>query len=150
MSATAGLKKHGKLAEQALMKEFMQLLDLDVFEPLKYDSTTKQQRKDALRIVNLIKEKRDHTPENPHLKGRSCANGSTQRPHFTRKETHSPTVSLDAFMITLLVDAFEGRDVAFADVPGAYLHAKMKDFVAMIITGEEVDILCKLKPEWSE
>ena len=31
MSAKAGLKKHGKLAEQALMKEFMQLLDLDVF-----------------------------------------------------------------------------------------------------------------------
>lgn len=51
-------------------------------------------------------------------------------------------------MTTLLVDALEGRDVAFADIPGAYLYAKMKDFVAMIITGEEVDILCKLKPEW--
>lgn len=150
MSAKAGLKKHGKLAEQALMKEFMQLLDLDVFEALKYDTLTEEQRKAALRMVNLIKEKRDHTPENPHLKGRSCANGSTQRPFYTKEETHAPTCSLDAFMTTLLVDALEGRDVAFADVPGAYLHAKMKDFVAMIITGEEVDILCKLKPEWNE
>lgn len=33
MTAKAGLKKHGKLAEQALMKEFMQLLDLDVLSP---------------------------------------------------------------------------------------------------------------------
>lgn len=101
-------------------------------------------------MINLIKEKRDHIPEAPHLKMRRYANGSTQCPHFTREETHSPTVSLDAFMITLLVNALEGRDVTFADVPGEYLHAKMKDFVAMIITGEEVDILCELKPEWSE
>lgn len=67
MTAKAGLKKHGKLAEQALMKEFMQLLDLDVFEPLIYDTLTEEQRKAALRMVNLIKEKRDHTHQKTHI-----------------------------------------------------------------------------------
>jgi len=50
----------------------------------------------------------------------------------------------------MILNAIEGRDVAFADVVGAYLHTHMTEFVAMRITGAEVDILCKLKPEWEE
>ena len=45
------------------------------------------------------------------------------------EETTSPTVSTDALMISLMIDAKERRDVATADVEGAYLHADMEDFV---------------------
>ena len=39
------------------------------------------------------------------------------------------TVSTDALMISLMIDAKERRDVATADVEGAYLHADMEEFV---------------------
>jgi Reverse transcriptase (RNA-dependent DNA polymerase). len=42
----------------------------------------------------------------------------------------------------------EGRDVAIADVVGAYLHALMDDFVAMKIVGREAELMCELYPEW--
>ena len=32
-------------------------------------------------------------------------------------------------MLSLMIDVKEGRDVAAADVEGAYLHADMEDFV---------------------
>ena len=37
----------------------------------------------------------------------------------------SPTVSLEAIVGTLLIDAKEDRDVAIFEVPGAYLQAEM-------------------------
>ena len=35
------------------------------------------------------------------------------------------TASLEAIITTLIIDAYERRDIAIADVHGAYLHAKM-------------------------
>ena len=58
MSANAGLKKHGKKAEEALLAEFSQLEDLNVYEPLDPNKLTRAQKKAALRAINLIKEKR--------------------------------------------------------------------------------------------
>ena len=46
--------------------------------------------------------------------------------------------------------AMEERDVAIADVVGAYLHAVMDDFVAMKIVGREAELVCELYPEWKE
>ena len=42
MSAKAELRKHGADAEKALMKEFMQLMDMDVMDPQKADEFTAQ------------------------------------------------------------------------------------------------------------
>ena len=55
----------------------------------------------------------------------------------------SPTVSLEAFLTTLLIDAQEGRNVAIFDVPGAYLHAKFPDdkTILMRLRDEFVDIM---------
>jgi hypothetical protein len=84
----------------------------------------------ALRAINLIKEKRDG-----RLKGRTVADGRPQRSLYTKYETASPTVSTDALMLSIMIDAHEGRDVATADVAGAYLKADMDDFVIMKFTG---------------
>jgi hypothetical protein len=48
----------------------------------------------------------------------------------------------------MVAAAMEGRDVAIADVVGAYLHAMMDDFVAMKIIGREAELMCELYPEW--
>ena len=49
-----------------------------------------------------------------------------------------------------MIDALEKRDVATADVEGAYLHADMPDFVLLKMTGEAVDIMCKVNPSYSK
>ena len=47
-------------------------------------------------------------------------------------------------METLVVDAYEGRDVAIFDVPGAYLNEDIPDetYVRIKLEGEFVDIMC--------
>jgi hypothetical protein len=66
MSAKAGIQKHGKAAEAALMSEFAQLEALDVYESIDATSLNIEQKRGALRAINLIKEKRDG-----RLKGRT-------------------------------------------------------------------------------
>ena len=50
-------------------------------------------------------------------------------------------------MMTMMVDAFEGRDVATADVAGAYLNVDMPDYVLLRFTGDMIDIMCEANPE---
>jgi Reverse transcriptase (RNA-dependent DNA polymerase)/Zinc knuckle len=145
MTAKAGIKKYGKAAEAALIQEFGQLEHQNVYEPIHPKLLTRAQRRGALRAINLIKEKRDGK-----LKGRTVADGSTQRPLYEKHETASPTLSSDALLLSILMDAYEGRDVAIADIAGAYLNAYMPDFVIMKFTGESVDILCEMNPEYEE
>lgn len=148
MSAKKGLIKHGKNAEKVLLKEFHQFKNMDVMEAVDPNSLTEQQKNGALELIGVIQEKRDHTPEVPHLKYRGCANGRKQRGLYTKEETSSPTNGVDAFLLTLMSDAMEGRDVAIADVVGAYLHAEMDDFVVVKIVGREAELMCELNPEW--
>ena len=53
-------------------------------------------------------------------------------------------------MITMMIDAKEKRDVATADVAGAYLKADMDDFVVMKFYEKDVRILCKMNGEYEQ
>ena len=145
MSAEAGIKKHGQVAEEALMKEFQQFRDMDVFEPMDAATLTDENKKDALKAISVIKEKRCGK-----IKGRTVADGRKQRDKYTKAETTSPTVSTDALFLTMVVDAHENRDVATADVSGAYLNAEMDDLVIIRLTGKTVDLMCRVNPEWEK
>ena len=145
MTANADIKKHGKAAEAALMAEFTQLEDLSVYEPIDPATSSKKQRQAALRALNLIKEKRD-----VRLKGRTVADGRPQRLLYDKSETTSPTVSTDALVPSIMVDAYEGRDVATADVVEAYLKAYMDEFVVMKVSGASVDVLCKMNEKYKK
>jgi hypothetical protein len=46
-----------------------------------------------------------------------------------------------------MTDTMEGRDVAIADVVGAYLNATMDELVAMCVIGREAKLMCELNPE---
>ena len=50
--------------------------------------------------------------------------------------------------MSLIIDAREGRDVAIADVVGAYLLANMKDYVLVKLTGKTVDIMCGVSKDY--
>lgn len=145
MSASAGIKKHGQIAVEALFKEFMQFQDKEVFAPMAPKDLTRAIKKAALRAVNLIKEKRSGT-----VKGRSCADGSKQRGQYEKSKSTSPTLTNDGLMLSLIIDAIERRDTATADVAGAYLNAFMDDFVVVRFEGDAVDIMCKTNPTYND
>ena len=67
-----------------------------------------------------------------------------------REEVSSPTLSQEALMCILLINAFGGRDSAVFDVPGAYLHADIPDdkFAILRIEGEVVDFMCQMNEEY--
>ncbi len=83
-------------------------------------------------------------------KARMVAGGNTQRGHVTKEESSSPTVSTKAVLLTLVVDAHEGRDVAVVDIPHAFIQTKVddaKDRVIIWTPGEIVDWLVKVAPK---
>ena len=143
MTAKAGIRRYGDAAREAMRAEFRQLDEKGVFEPVDNLTLTPAVRAQALRCVNLIKEKRCGK-----IKGRTCADGRPQRSMYQKHETSSPTASSDAIMLTLIVDAMEGRDVATADVAGAYLNAEMDEFVLMRLEGEDVELMCDVNQDY--
>ena len=153
MSATKGFKVYGKLAVAAMVKEFTQLSvgavpGKPVVGPVDASTLTSQEKKKAMAAVNLIKEKWEGV-----IKGRTCADGSRQRKYLKQDESvASPTAALESLIVSLLIDAYEERDVGTYDVPGAYLHAKLlpradNERVLMRLTGDFVGIMCKVNPE---
>lgn len=142
MSAKQGVKHFGDRAIEALIQEFSQLDDKGTFDPMSFKDLTYQQRKDALRAIALIKEKRDL-----RIKGRTVADGRPQRKHTSPEEVWSPTVSQEGMFLSLAIDAKERRHVAICDVEGAYLHADMDEFVVMVFEGDLVDYMVKVDPE---
>lgn len=52
-------------------------------------------------------------------------------------------------MLTLIIDAMERRDVATADVAGAYLNADMDDYVLMRLEGEDARLMCDVNPNYT-
>ena len=51
-----------------------------------------------------------------------------------------------------MIGAFEERDIAIADVPGAYLHPEFPNDkkVVLKLSGLFVDIMCNVNPEYKE
>ena len=144
MSAWAGIKKHGQSARDALTAEFAQLDYKGAYEPIHAADLTEAQQTSALRIINLIKEKR-----NGRLKGRSVAHGRPQRELYTKDETSSPTTP-ESVLLTPMIDAVEDRHIAVVDVTGAYLNVDMDDFVLIRLLGDDVDMMCNANPTYEQ
>ena len=153
MSAHKGIKLFGQRAIAAMIKELKQLNDgvipgNPVIAPIPFDELTAKDKKESLEAVNLIAIKRSGK-----IKGRTCANGSKKRKYLRdNKDDPSPTASLESIMTTLVIDAYEGRDIAIADVLGAYLHAKFPESKTVILrmTDIFVDIICEINDEYSK
>jgi hypothetical protein len=81
------------------------------------------------------------------IKGRGCADGRKQRDFLTKEETSSPTVAIELVMLSCTIDAHEGRDVATADIPGAFLQTDMEGNVHMMLEGKMAELLARLDPK---
>ena len=78
-----------------------------------------------------------------------CANGAPHRKFVPREEARSPTLSLEALIMSLTIDAHEHQKVTVFDVPGAYLQTDLpKDkFVLLMLEDQFVDIMCSINPK---
>eukprot|EP00980_Cylindrotheca_fusiformis_P023895 scaffold11143_cov110-Cylindrotheca_fusiformis.AAC.1 len=91
----------GELVE-AIIKEFDQLDKKKAFKPRRFQSLSVKERRDALRSITLVSEKRSG-----HIKGRTVADGRPQRKYKAPEDVHSPTVSTEGLMTSLAIDAKE-------------------------------------------
>ena len=140
-----GLKMFQEKGEMAIEKELKQIHDMEGFNPKHWHELTKDERAHALKYLMYLKEKRDGK-----IKGRGCADGRPQRLYIPKGEASSPTASLAGLIITCVIDAYEGRKVATADIPGAFLQTKMpkdeKD-VHVVLDGRIAELLAKIAPD---
>ena len=92
MNYKKGIKVHGKLAIEAMLREYAQMGEGDnhVFIPMIARTLTREQKQKALRLISLIKKKRCGK-----VKGRIVADGSKQRPYMRKEDVGSPTVHLE-------------------------------------------------------
>ena len=147
MTADKGIKEFGANAIAAIYKEYKQMEDMKVLGVLDASKLMNDQKRRALRAVNLIKLKRSGK-----LKACMCANGAPQRKYIPCEEAKSPMVSTDGLLSTAVIAAFERRYVITFDVPGACLHADIPEdkFRILKLEGKYVDIMCTVNPEYAD
>ena len=137
-----GLKVFGKAGELAVSTELEQLHSRMVIEPKHPHELSSKDRADALRYLMFLKQK--HTGQ---IKGRGCADGRKQRMYMQKEETSSPTVAVEALLISATMDAYERRDVATVDIPGAFMQADMVGNVHVKLEGRLAELLAKIDPK---
>ena len=139
MNTKKGINKLGQKAVDALLKEFTQIVDLNVFECVDPNTLTTEQKRETLVALSLVKLK-----HNSKIKGGVIVDGRPQRKKYNENQTSSVTYHQDSLMISLSIDALEHRCVDTGDVPGAYLHAHMKDFTLIKLENKSVNIMCQI------
>ena len=70
--------------------------------------------------------------------------------YVSKEESFSPTIQLESLMMFLMIDAKENRDVATADIVGAYLLAEMQDKVIVKLKVTSVDVLCEANNKYKD
>ena len=105
---------------------------------------TREEKIKAFYALMFIVEKCDG-----RVKARKVAVGSKQRtfPGYVKSEWSSPTVTTDGVIITSTIEAHEGRDVATADFPNAYLHADNNEQTLMLLKGKLAELMVQIDPE---
>ena len=150
-SLKKGIEMFGNKGKEAALKEMKQMHDRNCFQPIKKETLNSTERKRALESLIFLTEKRDGT-----IKARHCANGSTQRDFMNHEEVSSPTVSTESTLLTAVIEAEEGRDVATCDIPNAFIQTEVMKVdkegnrTIMKIRGTLVDILCEMDKSYKE
>ena len=56
------------------------------------------------------------------IQGRGCAGGRKQRDWISKEDTSSTSVYTEGFMLLCMINVMKCREVATADIPGAFLQ----------------------------
>jgi hypothetical protein len=137
-----GLKEYGNDGRVALGKEVEQLYTRKVSKPVDSNDLTREQKRASLRYLMFLTKKRSG-----RIKARGCADGRKQRETTKKEDASAPTVAIEAVMLSAVIDATEGRDVATVDIPGAFMQADIDEVVHVKFEGEIAEMLVKLDPK---
>ena len=127
-----------------------QLHDRVVFEPIRIEDLTEIEKRRAMESLIFLVEKRDKC-----IKGRACANGSSQREYMERDEAASPTTMTESVMITATIDAKQNRDVMTADITNAFVQVDFDEKekgerIIVKIRSSLFNVLTELSPKTFE
>jgi hypothetical protein len=129
----------------AAHSEMKQLHMRNTFKPKHWRELTADQRNTVLESHMFLKEKRDGK-----IKGRTVAGGNKQRDYISKEDASSPTVATESVLLSCIIDAEEGRDVAVIDIPNAFIQTRIedeKDMTFIKLHGMLVDILTDIAPD---
>jgi hypothetical protein len=112
-----GLIKFGEKGEQAANEAMKQLQDRESFRPININDSDRSDRRRVMKSFMFFTEKRDGT-----IKARNVTDGRKQRDWMARDEAASPTVALEALLLTAVIDAKEHHDVGVVDIPNAFVQ----------------------------
>ena len=130
VSMKEGIKRHEYKALDAVFKEFAQLDNKTIFDPQDANDLSSTAKYEALNLLTMVKEQRDG-----NIKGRSCADGWKQHLYIVKEDVSSPAVQLESLKLSLLIYAYEGKDMKIVDVVGAYLLVDIEDYVFVKLSG---------------
>lgn len=133
------------LSREAIRKELQQMVDLDVFTPVKFKEIPYNHRKKVISSLMFIKEKRKMDGTLEKIKARLAARGD-QAPIGYDQIFSSPTANLITLYIVLAISVKYKCHMRTMDVPGAYLHAPLpeNDVVYMTIPNDCEDVYCEI------
>ena len=100
-----------------MTKELSQLYYQNMFEPVDPSTLSKKEMEHVIKSHLFLKLKHDTT-----IKGRMVAGGDKQHGYIPKEEAASPTTSLELVLLTAIIDAQEGHDVAICNVPNAFIQ----------------------------
>ena len=144
LSLKVGLKEWGEKGYAATHSEMKQLHLWNTFKPKHWSELTQIQHQTVLESHMFLKEKRDGK-----IKGRTVAGGNKQCDYISKEDASSPTVATESVLLSCIIDAKEGRDVAVIDIPNAFIQMRVedeKDMAFIKIRGVLVDILVEIAP----
>jgi hypothetical protein len=79
---------------------------------------------------------------------RNDCNNFSSLMYIDRVDAASPTVATEAVLLTAVIDALEGREVAIVDIPGAFMQVDLEDETIHVrLTGKMVNLLLKIDRE---
>jgi hypothetical protein len=141
MSMKKGIKEFGEAGVDAVLAELQQLHDRKVLEPQLANELSRDEKLASLHYLMFLKKKRCG-----RIKGRGCADGRKQRIHTKKEDASSPTVAIEAVMLSCVIDAEEERDVATVDIPGAFMQVDTDEIVRMRLHGKMAELLVHINP----
>jgi hypothetical protein len=116
LSLKDGLKEWGYRALTADRSEIKQVHLWNTFKPNHWREPSQVQRQTVLEYHMFLKHKHDGK-----IKGRTVAGGNKQREYISNEDASSTTVAAEAVLLSCIIDAEEGRDVAMVDIPNAFV-----------------------------
>lgn len=150
LTVKKAIKTFGPLADEAILKELTQMLNLKVWTPVEVDRLSSLSSQAIIFSSMFLKEKFDAQGIFTQLKARLVACGN-QQDKSLYPSVSCPTVSQTSVFLGAGIAAMEGRIAVTLDIVGAFLKIDMTGHpVHVRLSAYVARLLCQLRPEYRQ